>query len=385
MLLRQKILYAALPLGCLLLHGQAQAGGAMEDPRQPPLKIVNYTLRAQVIEPTKLGTVPAPAMLAAREEDTTQAEPETPVPVPKLVGRVEASSGDSVALDIVPWQRDCAAMGYPADYLGIVTGETWRDRRDGLRRDVWLSNNCVAPQAEPETTAMAAANLHTDLADDMELLAARQPPEAQLEEQSEATDMITASGSDAPPPTALESGATATALVTPRLPGVITEETIHQAAELHSTAALVTPRLENLAMNHDPAPGVTNYRPATPIRAGSGLTASALSAQGWLDDELREITLAQDDAAPADDSLQRLELLGQKLAVNRLARVTVTAYASMTPERDSRAARRLSLNRALAVRDALMLGGAGSEQVRLRALGANVPSGQPDRIDIGEN
>lgn len=383
MLLRQKILYAALPLGCLLLHGQAHAGRAMEDPRQPPLKIVNYALRSQTIEPTKLGMVPAPAIQAAREEKAaTQAAPEAPTPmsapVPKPVKLAEASGGLGVALDVVPWQRDCVAMGYPADYLGIVAGETVIDRAAGVRRDVWLRNDCIAPHDAPAATEVAVAEAVPEIAPNTELLAARQPPELPEPE------VVAAAAPKISEP-ALHPNQEAK-LVTPRLPGsVMMDETIHQSAELHSTAALVTPRLEHLALNHDPAPGVTNYRPAPPIRSGAELMASPGGEAGVLDAELEILALAPDASAPDEATLQRLETVGNRLAGNRLAQLTVTAYASLTPERDARAARRLSLNRALAVRDALMLGGAGSEQVRLRALGANVPSGDPDRIDVSEN
>jgi outer membrane protein OmpA-like peptidoglycan-associated protein len=57
----------------------------------------------------------------------------------------------------------------------------------------------------------------------------------------------------------------------------------------------------------------------------------------------------------------------------------------MTDSTDARAARRLSLARAMTVRDALLLGGASSEQIKMRALGANVPSGDADRVDLSDH
>ncbi len=450
MLTRRRIFCTALPLSGLLL-GVTPVAASM-----PPLQVVRgFVVKAQAIEPTKIGSVPMQAgLLAARAETTDDRAP---------MG----------VIDIVPWQRDCAAMGYPADYLGIVVGETQRDHAGGIRRDVWLSNNCMAPS---DTTILAAAN------QEVELLAARQPDAAATNVDPEPEVMVAAVAERRPPvrrrtrtPRPIEASTEQTAassvpeqhpplcgaasgnthrampladlcahgqpgavigqgpwqwecasdedlpaaqcfallaaavtpaaaeqteqvpvqtavpasaaptLTTPRLPeSLMTTTTIFQGEQL-SVAALVTPRLETLALNHDPVPGVVDYRPEPPIRAGAALTANMTPLRGFLEEDLTELMLAQDAVEPSDEAFQRLEMLGKKLAVNRLARVTVTAYASLTPERDARAARRFSLNRALAVRDALMLGGAGSEQVRLRALGANVPSGAPDRIDIVEN
>lgn len=69
---------------------------------------------------------------------------------------------------------------------------------------------------------------------------------------------------------------------------------------------------------------------------------------------------------------------------NTGVRVTLTAYADnagTTP----REARRLSLSRALAMRDYLTSNGVSSARIDVRALGANVPSGEPDRVDIKAN
>ncbi len=450
MLTRRKIFGTALPLSGLLL-GVVPVAASM-----PPLQVVHgFVVKAQTIEPTKIGIVPLqPGLLAARAETTDARAP---------MGMI----------DIVPWQRDCAAMGYPADFVGIVAGETQRDHAGGIRRDVWLSNNCMAPSDTPILAAVSQ---------DVELLAARQPDEAATNIEPKPEAMVAAVAEHRPPvrrrirtprpseasteqtaassvpeqhpplcgaasgnthrampladlcaqgrpgavigqgpwqwecasdedlpaaqcfallaaavtPAAAEQteqapvqadvpASAAPGLTTPRLPeSLLTTTTTFQGEQL-SVAALVTPRLETLPLNHDPAPGVVDYRPEPPIRAGAALTANMTLARGFLEEELTELMLAQDAVEPSDEAFQRLEMLGKKLAFNRLARVTVTAYASLTPERDARAARRFSLNRALAVRDALMLGGAGSEQVRLRALGANVPSGAPDRIDIVEN
>lgn len=59
----------------------------------------------------------------------------------------------------------------------------------------------------------------------------------------------------------------------------------------------------------------------------------------------------------------------------------VVAYAAATPD-DPSAARRLSLSRALAVRNALMSDGIPSSRIYVRALGPQGGDGPPDRADV---
>lgn len=66
-------------------------------------------------------------------------------------------------------------------------------------------------------------------------------------------------------------------------------------------------------------------------------------------------------------------------------RITLTAYAGTGNGITPRDARRISLSRALAVRDYLTTKGITSSRIDVRALGANVPSGDPDRIDVKAN
>ncbi len=81
-------------------------------------------------------------------------------------------------------------------------------------------------------------------------------------------------------------------------------------------------------------------------------------------------------------SLDKLAaLLKQKVAV----RITLNAYAATTGEITPREARRISLSRALAIRDYLTNKGISSSRIDVRALGANVPSGDMDRVDVKVN
>ncbi|MDR3536246.1 MAG: OmpA family protein [Acetobacteraceae bacterium] len=59
----------------------------------------------------------------------------------------------------------------------------------------------------------------------------------------------------------------------------------------------------------------------------------------------------------------------------------VVAYATATPE-DPSSARRLSLSRALAVRNALMADGVPSSRIYVRALGGQSGDGPADRADV---
>lgn len=62
-------------------------------------------------------------------------------------------------------------------------------------------------------------------------------------------------------------------------------------------------------------------------------------------------------------------------------RVLITAYAAGTPETASQS-RRLSLNRALAVRSFLAESGVSTARVDVRALGSQVGDGPADRVDL---
>ncbi len=80
-----------------------------------------------------------------------------------------------------------------------------------------------------------------------------------------------------------------------------------------------------------------------------------------------------------------LDKLAAALGSNTGVRITLTAYAGTNATMNPREARRLSLTRALAIRDYLTAKGISSARIDVRALGANVPSGDPDRVDIKAN
>jgi len=85
------------------------------------------------------------------------------------------------------------------------------------------------------------------------------------------------------------------------------------------------------------------------------------------------------------DSVAVLEKLAVIMRSHSDSRITLVAYASTSIDRAPREARRLSLNRALAIRDFLVAKGIPSGRVDVRPMGANVPSGDMDRVDIRVN
>lgn len=103
-----------------------------------------------------------------------------------------------------------------------------------------------------------------------------------------------------------------------------------------------------------------------------------------LDKDISSIAFKRGSENIDPDALPQLNKLVSALQSHGGVRVTLTAYADSngTTPRD---ARRLSLARALAVRDYLTAKGVSSGRIDVRALGANVPSGDPDRIDVGTN
>lgn len=85
------------------------------------------------------------------------------------------------------------------------------------------------------------------------------------------------------------------------------------------------------------------------------------------------------------DAVQVVEKLIRILKANGAARITLTAYSDTNGTITPREARRLSLNRALAIRDFMTTKGIASSRVDVRPMGANVPSGDMDRVDVKVN
>jgi outer membrane protein OmpA-like peptidoglycan-associated protein len=136
--------------------------------------------------------------------------------------------------------------------------------------------------------------------------------------------------------------------------------------------------------SNDLMPGTDNYAPTPPVRApGAAKTKQPLVQV--IDPEHASITFASGSEVLNETADAVVMAVGKKLAANPGARIGVTAYADLhAAGNDTREARRISLARALAVRDTLLANGATEEQIKIRAQGANVPSGNADRVDLAD-
>jgi len=104
-----------------------------------------------------------------------------------------------------------------------------------------------------------------------------------------------------------------------------------------------------------------------------------------LEDDVSTVTFAHGSENIDNDAIAKLNKLINILQAHGNVRITLTAYAGIDSGTSPRDARRLSLTRALAIRDYLTSKNISSGRIDVRALGANVPSGDADRVDIKAN
>ncbi|MCL2469052.1 MAG: OmpA family protein [Alphaproteobacteria bacterium] len=94
--------------------------------------------------------------------------------------------------------------------------------------------------------------------------------------------------------------------------------------------------------------------------------------------EKGSVDLSKEGRAIADNLVKALTAYPR-------ARLTLTAYADVDGQMSPREARHLSLNRALAIRDYMTQRGIPTSRIDLRPMGANIPSGNGDRVDVKVN
>lgn len=139
-------------------------------------------------------------------------------------------------------------------------------------------------------------------------------------------------------------------------------------------------------------PGVTNYAPAPPVRSNALQPAPLRSSA----QELQSRTSSSAASAQVsilftpgsdylgEEGLKTLIDLASKLLAQPSSRLSLTAYAGGTNGLSPRDARRLSLARAMTVRDELMGRGVDANRIDVRVQGANLPDDGPmDRVDLG--
>ena len=124
-----------------------------------------------------------------------------------------------------------------------------------------------------------------------------------------------------------------------------------------------------------PRPAAAAPRPAAPAAPPAFVPPGLAGLPGGL----WRLPFGRDAEAPAAEALPGLALLAGRLGATPHGRVMLLAQAS-GPATDPSTARRLALQRGLAVKAALVAGGLAADRVDIRALG-RLPEGA-DAVDI---
>ncbi len=352
----------AAPVALAQIQPQSQPAAAK------PVAIVPKNLPAlQLAQLEPLQSQP----LAIIAQPAPEARVSAPAAAPDQPVRATGNDGQcgaaSKALRIDAPTTDLCLSGVAAAVVGQGPWQWSCQGTAGGKNDLCIALVDVAALAEKQKALLAVAPAPAPVAPVIaEPIAARTP--------------------DLPPvPPETPQLAAAPALSTPQLGTPTLTAEISTRTDPLTTAALATPRLNLPARSPLARAGSTDYAPAEPVRAAGTLQPRAGNDSVMIDAALTQLQFASGRDAPDEAILVQLETLGQRLAVNRMAKVTVTAYAGTDENTDARGARRLSLARAFAIRDALMLGGASSDQIRIRALGANGSGSNLDRAELTEN
>jgi outer membrane protein OmpA-like peptidoglycan-associated protein len=130
-------------------------------------------------------------------------------------------------------------------------------------------------------------------------------------------------------------------------------------------------------------PGLPGERPQSPVPPRPAAPAAPRPTPEDLPGGTEFRVVFPDDTAqtlsPADTRL--LNGIAARLQQDENTRLEVLGYASGTPE-TNRESRRLSLERALAIRSYLIDQGVRRTRIDVRALGSTAPQGPADRVDL---
>jgi outer membrane protein OmpA-like peptidoglycan-associated protein len=157
------------------------------------------------------------------------------------------------------------------------------------------------------------------------------------------------------------------------------------AARTASTGPAASPSAIPFSLDDSPAPAPKPPKaaPATPSRVASAEPLPKITPQPGRSKQAA-VLFDADSATLSDTSTARLNDLAFSLKTalaNGADHVELDAYAG-TPGDKSSAARRLSLKRALSVREALIVDGVPAARINVRALGGVSDNGATDRVDI---
>jgi outer membrane protein OmpA-like peptidoglycan-associated protein len=142
-----------------------------------------------------------------------------------------------------------------------------------------------------------------------------------------------------------------------------------------ATVAMAPPPVASIPPVPPPvAPANPPAPPVPPVVAGAATEAAATGTG------LR-LTFTNDKSDLSPGSADSIKHFVQSAPTGDTTTFNVLAFASGDPN-DPSVARRLSLERAIAVRAALMADGVPSSRIYLRALGFEPGRGPPDRVDL---
>lgn len=154
------------------------------------------------------------------------------------------------------------------------------------------------------------------------------------------------------------------------------------------TAGEVPETSPNIAENQAEVPlpeaASTLKTPDMPAPQSVGTKESA-HALVVLDPSLSSIPFAIKAVSVPMEAKDSLSKLAKLLQQHEATRITLFGYAGTGANTPPREAREISLQRVLSLRDYLVGKGVASNRIDVRALGANVPSGSMDRVDISIN
>jgi outer membrane protein OmpA-like peptidoglycan-associated protein len=142
-----------------------------------------------------------------------------------------------------------------------------------------------------------------------------------------------------------------------------------------ATVPAAPPPVASIAPIQPPAPPANPQAPPAPPIVAGAATKAAATATGL------RLTFANDKSDLSPGSADSIKHFVQTAPSGDTTTFNVLAYASGDPN-DPSVARRLSLERAIAVRSALMADGVPSSRIYLRALGFEPGRGPPDRVDL---
>ena len=234
------------------------------------------------------------------------------------------------------------------------------------------SSNAPTPLAKPAPVTAPSTNL-----------AQSEPASSQATTPAPATETAEISDAPAAPPAPQETDLVAAAPSAPAAPAAPAAAPITNAPEAPAAPAPdTTMSATEMAKTAEPVTKSVAPAPAAPAAEEASLPPETapepMPATG--NDEY-SLGFAPDSFEISEAAKAQLDRVIATMGKDDDLRIQLQAYAQGDGTNASKA-RRLSLSRALQVRSYLIDRGVRSTRIDVRALGANVPSGPADRVDI---